>query len=134
MYDIITMRAAVVVRLTGTSLIRLRCHQISLAMARIPKQKTDDDWVSLVNPHLTQEEREELLSAESDTESEVEDTEAPGEETSSFLALTFLSYRLANQLIRPSRPCKQHYVVWVMHLHICLLRGGSGYFNTLTNS
>ena len=38
--------------------------------------ETDDDWVSLVSPQLTQEEWEELSSAESDTESDVEDTEA----------------------------------------------------------
>lgn len=44
--------------------------------------ETEDEWVSLVSPHLTQEEWEELSCAESDTESDVEDTEAIGEEPS----------------------------------------------------
>ena len=49
----------------------------------------DDDWISLVTPHLTQEERDELSSAESDSEAEEPSSEVVSEETKSFLELAF---------------------------------------------
>ena len=54
--------------------------------------EADEDWVSLINPHLMQEEREEFSSDDGDSEREEEDTDGKsveGEETQSFLELAF---------------------------------------------
>ena len=45
--------------------------------------EADKDWISLINPHLTQEERDELSSVGSDSEVEEPELEAVSEEIQS---------------------------------------------------
>ena len=60
-----------------------------VAPNQLSESEADEDWVSLVNPHLTQEERDELSSGDSNSEMDEPLSDTVREETQSFLELAF---------------------------------------------
>ena len=71
--------------------------------------EVEDDWVSLISPHLTQEEHEKLSSAESDTSwKRMIQTQIVREETQTFLALAFQKYNTARNGSKSSLGLQPH--------------------------